>query len=293
MLAPFNSIERNRCIDRRGSQIFFKKMTRCFMFLLVGAWMVPVHAQQGAGPSALTARLINIEAVAKDPFRFNVTLTNGTVAQQTYALKAAVPDGWTALFRTEGSQVAAVQVDAAGRKDLSLEISATPFAEPGTYEIPVTAISGADTLRLELEAVVSGHYQLELTTPTGRLSDQITEGKSKHVTLTVKNTGTLPFDGLELSAKSPSQWNATFEPASIERLDPGQSRDVTATISVPDKTIAGDYITTFTAKNNHDTATATFRMTVKTSILSGWIGILVILAAVGMVYYLIRRYGRR
>src|SRR5690606_36077539 len=113
-------------------------------------WMVPVHAQQGAGPSALTARLINIEAVAKDPFRFNVTLTNGTVAQQTYALKAAVPDGWTALFRTEGSQVAAVQVDAAGRKDLSLEISATPFAEPGTYEIPVTAISGADTLRLEL-----------------------------------------------------------------------------------------------------------------------------------------------
>lgn len=253
-----------------------------------------VFAQRTSdGQSQFTARLINIEATTKDPFRYNAVLTNGARSQKAFALKAAVPDGWTALFRTEGSQVAAVQVDSAGRRDISIEITATPFAEPGTYEIPVTAISDTDTLRLDLEAVVSGSYQLELTTPTGRLSDQITEGKSKRISLTVKNTGTLPFDGLELSAQSPSQWTVTFEPARIERLDPGQSQDLTATVGVPDKTIAGDYITNFTAKNNHGTATATFRMTVKTSILSGWIGILIILAAVGMVYYLIRKYGRR
>jgi uncharacterized membrane protein len=34
-------------------------------------------------------------------------------------------------------------------------------------------------------------------------------------------------------------------------------------------------------------------MTVTTSWLAGWLGVMVILVAVGIVYYLIRKYGRR
>ena len=73
----------------------------------------------------------------------------------------------------------------------------------------------------------------------------------------------------------------------------GQSQEVEASLSVPDKTIAGDYVTNFTAKNSFATADAAFRMTVKTSLLSGWIGIMVILLALATVYYLVRKYGRR
>jgi uncharacterized membrane protein len=69
--------------------------------------------------------------------------------------------------------------------------------------------------------------------------------------------------------------------------------DIKATLSVPDKTIAGDYVTTLTARNSSTTSNAVFRMTVKTSLLSGWLGILVILLALGIVYSLIRKYGRR
>jgi uncharacterized membrane protein len=79
----------------------------------------------------------------------------------------------------------------------------------------------------------------------------------------------------------------------VERLDPGKTVEIKATLNVPDKTIAGDYITTFTVKNNYANADTTFRMAVKTSLLSGWLGILVILLALGIVYYLIRKYGRR
>ncbi|MCH5718571.1 hypothetical protein [Niabella hibiscisoli] len=62
---------------------------------------------------------------------------------------------------------------------------------------------------------------------------------------------------------------------------------------MPDKTIAGDYAGTFSVKNTTSSAQANFRLVVTTSLLSGWIGILVIMAAIALVYYLVRKYGRR
>ena len=283
------------------ARFYFKKpinrppfnLTIVFSLFLMAFSVFAAFARQEAGGSTFTVRLMNLEAEAKDPFRFNATLRNGSGETQVYALKASVPDGWNALFRAEGSQVAGLKVEDGNTQDISIELKAAPLSTPGKYEIPVTAISDTDTLKLDLEAVVKGNHQVEVTTPSGRLSDDITEGKSKRIVLTIRNTGTLPLEELELSAQSPSQWNATFEPAQIQRLEAGQSQEISATLSVPDKTIAGDYLTTFTARNDQANADATFRMTVKTSLLSGWIGILVILAALGMVYYLIRKYGRR
>ncbi len=269
----------------------FSKLRPFFLsaFLLFST----AFAQQGSDATGFTARLMNIEATAKETFRYNTTLKNAGGEAKVYALKADLPEGWNVIFRTEGSQVASVKVDAEKTRDISLEITASPHVTPGNYKIPVTASAPGETFTLELEASVKGAYSLELTTPTGRLSDDITEGKSKLIKLTVKNTGSLPLDGIELTAQSPSKWTASFEPAKIDRVEPGESQEVSATLQVPDKTIAGDYITTFTAKNNQVNATATFRMTVKTSLLSGWLGIMVILAALGIVYYLIRKYGRR
>lgn len=250
-------------------------------------------ARQDDEGSSFTARLVNLEAETKDPFRFTATLRNGSEAIQMYDLKASLPDGWVALFRVQGSQVAGLRLEPGASQDISIEIKAAPLSEPRKYEIAVTATSPDETLQLDLEAVVKGNHQLEVTTPSGRLNDDITEGKSKQIILTVKNTGTLPLEGLEFSARTPSQWTATFQPSEIQRLEPAESQEVTATLNVPDKTIAGDYLTTFTARNDQANADTTFRMTVKTSLLSGWIGILVILAALGMVYYLVRKYGRR
>lgn len=264
------------------------------IFFLVAILAFPSRAQTGGQKkSSFTANLVNVEAAVKDPFRYSVSLHNGNASAQRYELKAKTPDGWTTVFRTGGSQVAAVRVDSGKTQDITVEILASPTAKPGLYKIPMSAVSDNESLQLELEAVVKGSYALELSTPSGRLSDDVTEGKSKQLRLTLKNTGTLPLDDLELSAQTPAKWSATFEPSKIERLDPGQTQEVSVTLSVPDKTIAGDYVTTFTSRNSQTSANAVFRMTVKTSLLAGWIGIMVMFLALGAVYYLIRKYGRR
>jgi len=243
--------------------------------------------------STFTANLINIEAAVHETFRYNTNLHNGGTQGRVYELVAAAPDGWNVVFRARGSQVTSINMDGNKDQDISIEILPAYSAEPRKYKIPVLAIADRDTLKLNLEAVVKGAYGLELTTPTGRLSDAITEGKQKEIHLVVRNTGTLPLNGISLSAQTPSKWDATFEPSKIDQLAAGATADVVAKLNVPDKTIAGDYVTTFTARNNDREAQAAFRMTVKTSVLSGWIGIVVILAAIGLVVYLIRKYGRR
>jgi uncharacterized membrane protein len=246
-----------------------------------------------AKSSSFSTRLMNLEATAKETFRFNASLFNGLNRSAIYELQAKAPAGWNSVFRVDGMQVTSFKLDSNKTQDVSIELTPSPTVKPGKYAIPVVAISDQGSLELNLEAVVKGSYGIELTTPTGLLSEEVTEGSRKPIYLSLKNDGTLPLDNLELAAQTPANWNVSFEPAKIERLDPGSSINVVANLNVPDKTIAGDYLTKFTVKNSNATAESSHRLTVTTSWLAGWLGITVILIAIGMVYVLIRKYGRR
>lgn len=266
-----------------------------FCFLLVSVLFAKLGIAQGNNHSSppFTARLINIEAATNTTFTYNTRLHNGSAASRVYQLSASLPAGWNSSFKVEGVQVTSLNIDSEKTQDITLEINPAIETKPGKYNIPVMAITGTDTAKLDLEAVVKGSYAVTLTTPSGRLSDEVTEGNRKEIHLVVKNTGTITLDNLDLSAQAPPQWEAAFVPSTITRLEPGKDAEVTATLSVPDKTLAGDYVTNFSVKNTNANASAAFRMMVKTSALTGWLGVLVIVAALGAVYYLIRKYGRR
>jgi len=256
-------------------------------------WSLPVQAQDlNTGPS-FTARLINIEAPVNETFRYQSTLQNSAGETRIYELKAEIPEGWRVAFKARGSQITSINMEPGKTESISIEVNPAYGAEPSKYNIPVYAVSDRDTLALKLEAVVKGAYDLELTTPSGRLSGEITEGEKTEIHLKVINNGSLALRDVSLSSQAPPNWDATFSPSEIAQLDPGKTADVIATLTVPDKTLAGDYVSRFTAKNAETKSTASYRMTVKTSVLSGWIGILVILVAIGFVFYLIRKFGRR
>lgn len=276
----------------KQSRTGMKFLSFLFMTFFAGSPIL-LGAQASSKESSLTTRLVNIEAAVHETFRFYATLRNGTSQTYVYELKAGVLEGWNVVFRARGSQITSLNMDGNKSEEITIEIIPSYSTAPGKYKIPVTAATANDTLKLELEAVVKGSYGLGLTTPTGRLSDNITEGRQKEIHLVVSNTGTLPLNDVSLSAQTPPKWDATFEPAKIDNLLPGRTVDIIAKLSVPDKTLAGDYVTTFNARNANSNGQAAFRMTVKTSVLSGWIGILVILSAIALVGYLIRKYGRR
>jgi uncharacterized membrane protein len=263
-------------------------------FLAVAA--LPGYSQKQAVAkevSGLSAKLINIEAATNEPFRYSLSLHNGSDKQQLFELKAELPAGWQISSRVDGSQVTSVNLSAGQTQEIAIEITAANSAEAKKYIIPFKAISPSLNFSLQLEAVVKGSYGATLGTATGRLSEELTSGSHKVIELEVHNTGTLPLSSLNISSQLPSGWEASYSPSQIERLEGGKKMIVKVTLKVPDKTIAGDYNATFTLAGNNANTQATFRIFIKSSVLSGWIGILIIALAVAAVYLLIRKYGRR
>ncbi|WP_297085936.1 NEW3 domain-containing protein [uncultured Draconibacterium sp.] len=247
----------------------------------------------GSSESELSCDQKNMEGTTKSNFSFKAVLKNKTASKQQYALMAQAPRGWTVAIKPNYKQATSTEVEANGTKDITYEIKPSKTAKAGSYKIPVKAVAGSTSAELELEVVITGTYELNFSTPTGLLSAKATAGEEKKVELLVNNAGSSNLENIVLSASKPRSWEATFEPDTISSLEPGQTKTVFATIKADKKAIPGDYVTKITARNPEVNETLSFRVMVKTPMLMGWIGVFIIVAAIAVVIYLFKKYGRR
>lgn len=262
-----------------------------------GAATLPITfnvSERGTFQSELTSSQPSLEGHADSNFTFSLDLRNRTANEQIYALRAGAPDrGWDLRFITDGQRVSSVQVEPNESKSITLDVIPPEHVTAGTYTIPVQVGNSDTSAEIELEVVITGTYDLELTTPTGVLSYDITAGNERSVDLIVRNTGTSELNDIEMSSVAPANWEVTFEPKQIRSLPAGETASVQATIKSDNKSLPGDYVTAITAKAPEASSQAQLRMTVETSVLWGWIGVLIIALVLAGLYYLFRVYGRR
>lgn len=252
-----------------------------------------IVSEQGTLNTELSSSQPNMQGSSGSTFTFNATLKNRTGDDQVYGLRADAPRGWNVVFKVAGKAVSSVPVEAGGNKELMIDVDAPSEVPAGTYKIPVSTSTHLTSSSMELEVVITGSYKLELTTPTGLLSTKAVAGSEKKIELLVKNTGSTPLSGIELSGAAPVSWELTFEPKKISLIEPGKSETVTALLKADRKALAGDYVVNIDAKAADTSSRATFRISVEASFFSGFLGVVIILAALGSVYYLFRKYGRR
>jgi len=272
------------------------KGTYRFQVLAKGLSRLPLTvevSEQGTFKTEFSTDQANMEGAANSTFTFNAKLRNRTADNQVYALNSYAPPGWNVTFKASYKQVSSVNVEANHTQDITIEVDPPDELKAGKYKVPVMAATSSTSARMELEVVITGSYALELTTPQGLLSTDITAGNDKRIALVVKNKGSAPLRNINMQFAAPVNWDVTFDPKKIAQLEPGQTAEVFATIKAADKAIAGDYVTSLEAKTPEVSSKAAFRVSVKTSFWSGWAGILIILAALGSVSYLFRKYGRR
>jgi len=250
-------------------------------------------SSQGTYKTEFTTDQPNMQGNSKSNFSFNARLSNQTAEQQLYALIANAPRGWNVVFRANGKQATSAQVEPNKTDNISIEINPPANIEAGSYKIPVRATTGSTSAEMELEVVITGTYQMELTTPRGLLSSSITAGDTRRIDLIIKNSGSAELKDIKMSSSKPVEWEVNFEPATVELLKAGETANVQAIVKASNKALPGDYVTKITATSPDANASADFRMTVKTPMIWGWLGILIILAVLGLVFYLFRKYGRR
>jgi len=250
-------------------------------------------SEQGTVKTVFTADQANMQGHADTNFNYRTKLENQTGEKQLYSLSSHAPRGWTVIFKPNYQQASSVEIEPGQSKEIQIEVKAPYNVKAGKYTIPVIAGTGNSTARLELEADVSGSFGLEVGTPTGRLSEKITAGRRRNIELVVRNTGSTDLNSVRMNASKPQGWEVTFTPDTIPLIAAGESAQVKAQVRAYNKAIPGDYVLTLSAQTPETNSSASFRMNVKTPLLWGWLGILIILGTIGTVVYLFRKYGRR
>ena len=140
---------------------------------------------------------------------------------------------------------------------------------------------------------ITGQPRLSMAGRDGVLSARAEAGKESSIPIVVNNTGTAPADEIELTSTAPSGWKIAFEPKTIDRIAPGQNKEVQARITPPEKAIAGDYAPTFNVASRGETASTQFRVAVSTSTVWGIVGAGIIAIALLIMVGAVARFGRR
>jgi uncharacterized membrane protein len=245
--------------------------------------------------SEISAEYPDLEGTATTTFKYRVDLTNNSSQEQSYSLEANVPRGWQATFSPAYSseKIASITVEPSKNQGLDINIDPPDLVSAGEYVIPVIAKSANETLKQELKVIIKGTYDIKLTTPTGRLSEDAYAGRQREIKLQINNNGSADLTDIKLSSWEPTNWEVEFEPKEIDIIKTGESKEVKAYIKPDSKALAGDYVVELTARTPESSSSAEFRITVKTSTTWGLVGALIIAGLAGGLYYIFNKYGRR
>ncbi|HJP88276.1 MAG TPA: NEW3 domain-containing protein [Candidatus Limnocylindrales bacterium] len=228
-------------------------------------------------------------------FTFNLNISNQTPEDLVFTGTAEGPTGWTTDVTLTGSATAVNgTVKAGGASNAAVKVTPAENAPAGNYPIAVVMTIGGKQYPVQLSVDVTGSYSLIVTTPNQVLSANGNAGTAMTQQFIVQNTGTAPITNVVLSASTlPTNWKATFEPATTDSIAAGQQVTITATITPSSDAVAGDYKLSFTARAAEGSDQVDIRFTVNPSILGTLLGIAIFLVAIGGLYWAFRRYGRR
>ena len=253
-----------------------------------------VNAEQ-IGESSFEVEYPSQEGDADTDFSFASTLINNTLSTQSYSFSANAPTGWQVSFMPSGetTKVAALEVEA--RTSQGVDISVTPptNVEAGTYSVNLAATSADERLTLDLEIVITGSYDISLSTPSGRLSFDAYANQESAVRLSITNNGNTELTNVNLTSSAPTGWNVRFESETIELIEAGATIETTAYVTPGEDAMSGDYVTSMTVKNSEANDSVEFRVTVKTETKWGFTGIAVIVLLAVAIAAIMRKYGRR
>ena len=255
---------------------------------------VNVSEEEG-GESNFSSEYPEQQGASGSSFSFETTIVNNRGTNQTYSLAAEVADGWQVTFTPSGesTNVTSIAVDAGSSQGMTVKVTPPTTVEKGDYSIPCTAISANDTLKTELSVEITGTYSVSLSTTDGRLSCDAYANKKTSVTLSVTNNGNVDLTNLNLTSSAPTDWEVEFSESTIDTLEAGATKEVTATIKPTDDAITGDYVTSISISNSETSSSAEFRVSVKTSTTWGFAAIGIIIVLVCGLGVIFKKYGRR
>lgn len=248
-------------------------------------------------PAKLSVKpsLPSLRGSPKSNFDYQLSIKNDSGRNLTVSFAANAPKNFeTSFTEAYGSQeLSSIPVDAGQSKDIKLHVRPPSSVDAGRYPVDVTVSAEDASAKTDLGLEIVGQPRLQIAGRDGLVSARAEAGTQSSVPVVVTNDGSAPADNVELSASAPSGWKISFEPKTIERIEPGKDQEVQALITPTEKSLAGDYMATVRASSRGDTSSTQFRVMVATSTLWGVASVGIIGAALLIVVGAVARFGRR
>jgi uncharacterized repeat protein (TIGR01451 family) len=252
-------------------------------------------ADIGAGGLRLTTQYPVLRGGADKPFEFKIDLQNQADEDRDFTLLARAPEGWEVTLQPayEKRQISGIRLKANETKGIDVQVTPPRAARAGEYPVVVAASAGAEQASVDLKVEIVGNFRLGVSTPSGVLNAQATAGDESRTTLTIQNTGSADLTNVNFTAQKPDGWEIWFQPETLDRVQAGQSREVTMAVKPSGRAIPGDYMVRVTASNPQVSEQAGIRVTVGTPTTWGLVGLGIIAVSLGGLYGVFRRFSRR
>ena len=248
-------------------------------------------------PAKLTLepQLPSLRGNARSSFEYQLNVKNDSGRNLVVGFSAAGPPNFETSFTEQyGSQeINSMPVEAGQSKTVKLKVRPPTTIGAGTYPVTVKATAEDATANSKVALEIAGQPRLSLAGRDGLVSSRAEAGKETSIPILITNTGTAPADEVELTSTAPSGWKIVFEPKTIDRIPPGQNKEVQALVTPPEKAVAGDYAPTLNVASRGETASQQFRVAVSTSTMWGIVGAGIIGIALLIMVGAVARFGRR
>ncbi len=248
-------------------------------------------------PAKLTVepQLPSLRGTSKSSFEYQLNIKNDSGRNLVVSFAAQAQANYETTFTEQyGSQeISSIPVEAGQSKGIKLRVRPPSTIGAGRYPVTVKVSAEDASAETSVTLEIVGQPRLTLSGRDGLLSARAEAGTETTLSIVVTNTGTAPAEEIELAGSGPSGWKINFEPKTIDRIAPGQNKEVQAQITPPAKAVAGDYVTSLRASARGETASSDFRMAVTTSTLWGIVGVGVIAIAALIMLGAVLRFGRR
>ena len=254
------------------------------------------RSRMGAEEIQITTSYPVLRGQTDATFEFSLDVANKSEADRTVNLAAQAPEKWEVNFKPgyEQKQISSLRIRGSGNQTVAVSVTPPKDTAAGEYPILVRITSGESKAEAKLMVVLTGIYKLDAATPSGILSVEAVTGKPTTVSLLVKNTGSAVNRNVNLSSFKPENWKVEFKPEKLEALEPGQLKQIEATITPAATALVGDYSVGLMVDGEKSSSkTVEMRVTVKAPTAWGWIGVGLIALVIGGMGGLFAWLGRR
>ncbi len=240
-----------------------------------------------------------IKKPAGEKFEFEIEVENNTPEDLVFDLIPSAPPGWSGYItpRWEDEMIQALKVKKRSSEFIKFVLTPPLYVSEGEYPAKFKVQAKDLVQSIDLKAIVTGTYELRMATKTGRLNVEAIAGKKEIFPIYLWNEGSAPINDVSLFSKEPEGWKVSFDPAKIPSLPPvrnvGKPEKIMVTLEPKPRAIPGDYLVTLTASGMQDREDMRIRVTVKVPATWGWIGVAIIVVAIGILTGIFIRLKRR